>query len=464
MKRGECGHVTLFLSLLLISFLLILSVCLEGIYVRMQMGSVMEQQLASGEYGQANYHKELLKQYHIFAVDGRYVSKMEADLAKNWKQNMAMAPVSLSLADCTYVTDHEGDVLRHQIREYMKYGESTKILQTIKNSLAGIEEEEETRSIQKQVDNISEQDEPQKESSEAEKVKDPRRSLKELLSHGILNLVIPENYKISEEKVLVVYGKPDQKADKKIDFYKKDSVVDYLSQQEKETAIGNLTTEGLSAEYALEVFQNAVNQKSDQGIQYEVEYLIAGKDNDEANLKSVVNRLLGIRFCLNYACLLSDSSKQAQAYGLAVSIGNVASAVPAVVEGIKMLIMAAWAYGESVIDLRGLLKGNKVPFVKNAENWQLSLKNLADLSAEEKTSKSGTSYEDYLKILLLLQSDKKEKYMRMMDLMEQRIQLCQPDFLLSECCFSYEMKVKVEIDSLFFRNTYSVENSRIYVY
>lgn len=195
-----------------------------------------------------------------------------------------------------------------------------------------------------------------------------------------------------------------------------------------------------------------------------MEYLIAGKATDTENLKSVVHRLMAIRFGLNYAYLLSDGGKQAQAYALAVQIGTIASAVPAVVEGIKMLIMAAWAYGEAVIDLRGLLKGNKIPLIKKEDNWQLSLHNLAKLSAETKSDQSGISYQDYLKILLLLQSDQKEKYMRMMDLMEQRIQIKQPDFVLQECYFSYQMTVESKIRSLFFKHTYTVKDTRNYVY
>ena len=84
MKNEECGQVTIFLSLLLISFLLILSVCLEGIYLHIQKGRIAQQQAAAGEYAQANYHKELLEQYHIFAIDGRYGAKMEASLKRNW--------------------------------------------------------------------------------------------------------------------------------------------------------------------------------------------------------------------------------------------------------------------------------------------------------------------------------------------------------------------------------------------
>lgn len=465
MRRGECGQVTIFLSLLLISFLLVLSVCLEGIYVRIQMGTQMQQHVAAGEYVQANYQKELLERYHIFAVDGRYASKIETSIKQNWQENTGMEPTSLTISEQVGVTQKEGDILRHQIREYMKYAETAKILETLKKELLGVKEEAETDSLKNQVDRITEEQEEGKPAENGEeKQSDPRKGLKKLLSHGILSLVLPEEKEISEQTVVILYGKMDASRDKKIDFFKKDSIADYLSDHKKKTASSNLATEGLATAYAAEVFQNAVDHKAEDGIQYEMEYIVAGKDNDKENLKSAINRLMLIRFALNYAYLLSDSGRQAQAYALALQIGSIASAVPAVIEGIKMLLMAAWAYGESIIDLRSLLKGNKIPLVKNSGNWQLELSQLASLSAKEKQNQSGISYEDYLKILLLLQTDKKEKYMRMMDLMEQRIKISQPDFKLSECFFSYRMTVGSKVHSLFFNRTYSVENTRNYVY
>jgi hypothetical protein len=195
-----------------------------------------------------------------------------------------------------------------------------------------------------------------------------------------------------------------------------------------------------------------------------MEYLIAGKNSDQANLKSVIYRLLAIRFALNYSYLLSSSQKQAQAYALATGIASVGAAVPGVVEGVKLLLLAAWAYGESIIDLRGLLKGNRVALVKEDSNWQLALTNLGTLTAAQKQSETGISYGDYLKILLLLQTDATEKYKRMMDMIEERIQEKQTDFQLSDCIFSYQMNVTTNVDSLFYGNTYEFKDSRIFAY
>ena len=184
MKNEECGQVTIFLSLLLISFLLILSVCLEGIYLHIQKGRIAQQQAAAGEYAQANYHKELLEQYHIFAIDGRYGAKMEASLKRNWTYHTGNAPSVLHISNAVAVTGSDGQVLRHQIREYMKYAESAKLLDQIKDSLSGVKEEAETDSIKNQVEHIKEEDSDQEVQVEEQPVQDPRKGLKKLLSEG----------------------------------------------------------------------------------------------------------------------------------------------------------------------------------------------------------------------------------------------------------------------------------------
>lgn len=467
MRQEECGQITVFLGLMLISFFLILSICVEGIYIQMKKADFTEQQMLSGEHVQANFHKELLEQFHLFAIDGRYYTKMETSIKKHWEQNFDIPLDILQLSAVTKITDDEA-IMKHQICEYMKYKQSIDLLKSLKKSFQGIEEDEKTESFKSKFE--TDLDEKESDSSvnlskeETNIIDDPRKGLKEILSGGVLKLVMPENKTISTQAVSIVYGKEDHKKEKKIDFFSRKSVADFLETSGKESARNQLTSEGLSVIYMGTFLRNATGQKAEKGIQYEMEYLIAGKGSDKENLKSVVNRLMIVRLGLNYAHLLSSTKKQAEAYALAVQIANLTSTVPGVVEGLKQLIMAAWAYGESIIDLRSLLKGNKIAFVKNEENWQLSLSSLARLSAKEKNIENGITYKDYLQLLLLMQSDKKEKYRRMMDVIEQRIQEKQTDFLLSECVFSYQMTAGLKVPLLFYDTSYELKEKRVYVY
>lgn len=466
MRKAECGQMTVFLSLLLISFLLILSVCVEGIYIQMKSADFAEQQMVSGEYAQANYHRELLEQFHLFAIDGRYYAKMESSLKRNWEQNMGIQPEILKVSNIIAITENEA-IIKHQIREYMKYKETTDILNSLKKSFQGVGDDTQTKDLKNKLETIEDETtQLKKDDLQNEKIdvkEDPRQGLSELLSGGILNLVM-SNREISTKTIPIVYGKENSKKDKTVDFFHKKSVAAFLEDMNKDFAINQIASEGLTVSYAGAVCRNATNKNVKEGMQYEMEYLIAGKNSDQKNLQYVVNRLLLLRFGLNYSHLLSSGKKQAEAYALATQIANITATVPGVVEGIKLLIMAAWAYGESVIDLRGLLKGNRIAVIKNEQNWQLSLSGLANLSAQEKQSENGITYQDYLQILLLLQSESKEKYKRMMDVIEQRIQEQQSDFLLSECVFSFQMTAGMKVPLLFYDTSYELKNERVYVY
>ena len=47
---------------------------------------------------------------------------------------------------------------------------------------------------------------------------------------------------------------------------------------------------------------------------------------------------------------------------------------------IKHALLLAWAYGESLTDVKTLLAGKKVPAVKSKESWNLTLDGLLELA------------------------------------------------------------------------------------
>lgn len=478
MREEECGQITVFLGLLFITFFFVLSVCVEGIYVHMQSAAAVEAQMTAGAVAKANYHKELLEQFHIFAMDSRYVKKMDVLLKKNWEQNAGQEAIAWKTGDRVAITQKEGELLKKQIKAYMKYAKAAEIATDLKKTLGGVQENAKTDSLKQRLEEQTEEkgetsskeenkedDKKKGEGTKGEvKKEDPRKGLKKLLSKGILSVVMPEGIEASDREIPIVYGKENTTKEKKINFFKKESVSDFIESEDTQSAISKITTEGLTCSYVEDVFHCALDHDIKSGVNYEQEYLIAGKSSDEENLKYVVNRILLIRFCLNYTYLFSDAEKEAEAYALAAGIANVTSAIPGVLEVAKLLIMAAWAYGESIVDLRALLKGEKISILKNAENWQLSLSGLATLSATAKPQENGIGYQDYLKALLLLQSDRNQKYMRMMDVMEKRIKDTQPDFILSEQIVSFRLAIQTNLSSLFFKQTYPREYEQIYEY
>ena len=197
--------------------------------------------------------------------------------------------------------------------------------------------------------------------------------------------------------------------------------------------------------------QEDSEQDSGKLLDYTLEYILYGKNSDKENINSSVMELALLREGMNMAYLITDSAKRKEAEVLAASLvgftGNVA-----VVKAAKYLIMGAWAFGESILELKRLYKGEKVELIKTKENWELSLKKLLDMDfSQEKSDKEaakGMTYEEYLRMLLLLKNPK-EKYYRTMAAMELRmIELGLSDFRMRNYIYAAEGKILYSISGL----------------
>lgn len=171
----------------------------------------------------------------------------------------------------------------------------------------------------------------------------------------------------------------------------------------------------LFRQYLQMYFPCYVDTAGDHALDYELEYIIAGKASDRENVRAIVNRLLAMRELSNLQYLQSDVEKQelilAAATGLAA-----ATLSPELIPVYKKGIMAAWAYIESVSDVRLLLDGQKVKMVKTQEQWHTDLTSLGQTSGTIKQDQ-GLSYQQYLQILMWATKDGTLSY-RAMDLIE----------------------------------------------
>ena len=74
--------------------------------------------------------------------------------------------------------------------------------------------------------------------------------------------------------------------------------------------------------------------------------------------------------------------------------------LPALEGIVSLALQAAWAFGESLMDVRQLLAGGKVPLVKTGATWMVSINQLAKLTELLKNGKSveqkGMTYHEYL--------------------------------------------------------------------
>ena len=111
-------------------------------------------------------------------------------------------------------------------------------------------------------------------------------------------------------------------------------------------------------------------------------------------------------------------------------------------------MLLCWAFAESVLDVRELFAGGKIPLVKTSADWQISLSNLSSLmeglDSMRKNNEHGLSYEDYLQVLILPVS-KEKKVMRAMDMIEDAIRKKgRANFYMDSCVVALEAFAEVK--------------------
>ena len=181
-------------------------------------------------------------------------------------------------------------------------------------------------------------------------------------------------------------------------------------------------------------------------LDYQVEYIVGGRGSDRENLKKTVNRILLLREAANAAYLYTDPEKRAQSGALAASLCT-ALLIPEGAFVVEKLLLLGWAYGESLLDVRQLMAGGKVPLVKTGAGWQLELSNIGQiftmLQEGQAKNTSGLDYNDYLQILLFASSGHSLAF-RCMDMIEQNIRLKpgKENFRIDSCMECLEMETR----------------------
>lgn len=168
----------------------------------------------------------------------------------------------------------------------------------------------------------------------------------------------------------------------------------------------SLVDKALFIDYLVTNYGYYGNPASD-GMKYELEYLLSGKNTDPQALASVVEQILLIREAANYATIMNNPSLEAQATAVATAIAAF-SGNPAIVSIVKYGIIAAWAYAEATLDLRLILSGGKVAAIKSLDQWTSDvwhLSSVTNVGFKARECKSGLGYKEYLMAFLALRSN-----------------------------------------------------------
>lgn len=220
--------------------------------------------------------------------------------------------------------------------------------------------------------------------------------------------------------------------------------------EEEESAVDKTTQKALFCAYITEHFGNFRNRKEGTVLDYEAEYILGGKDNDRDNLSSAVTKIVLLRSGANLISLMMDAAKKAEIKELALAV--TASIHPVVVKIAEVVITVVWALAEAILDMKALLDGKKIAILKKEGDWNLSIEGLQNFTGEETSENNdptGLGYEDYLKILLMLENRQQQTF-RTMDLIQANMAASEnPGFRVKDCITAVESTATFTANTVF---------------
>lgn len=428
------GGITVFLTSMLLLFVTLVSACVEAVRFY-AVGVEAECAVSMGlDSIFAEYHRGLLDRYDLFFIDSSYGAEQpsyhntEAHLwdyiaanlsaadvpAWNGKDFLDMHLEGVSIVQAALATDACGRDVKYQAVSYMRERVGIGLIEEVQrqmdtvrgNGLDVRDVEQEAAEVQAQIDGTPLPEQQLEDGSfVAASVDNPVDGVNGGRFRGILYLVA-EQEELSEQAI---------------------NTDNYVSYRTLNTGTGaacgdaafSVVDEVLFGEYLIEKCGDYRNPSANGALQYELEYILAGKSSDMENLRWVAGRLILLREAANVMYLYSDSTKVSEADVLAWGLAIV-SLEPSLQPLIKHSILLAWAYAESVLDVRRLFSGEHVPLLKSRETWRLSLEYMLDYVThlgDKDEAQDGLDYEDYLRLLLLLEHED-TKTMRFMDVIE----------------------------------------------
>lgn len=456
------GYITVFLSLSLALILSLVFTVIEGARIsaiRMKFECVADIGMNSVL---AEYHRELLEQYDLLFVDMAYgsarpdIGNTEAHLRNYMQKNfrpeekgswgmrdfLSMNMQSVEINRYSIASDDGGTVLKRQVTDYMADYPLGAVLEKIPLNVDmlqtyGLESRDidgERHRYEAQIDEIGlPVVEVEEDKFEEVPLDNPADAANATRGSGVLNLVFDNPSQVSAVRV---------------------NTGDYISHRSRLQGTG-LSREAaeVSGEPNELVFEAYLFEKcgyygqelEKSLLKYQVEYILAGQDTDWENLEQTAKKLLRWREAANVIYILSDTAKVAEAEAAALALAAV-TMLPALAEPVKYTILFAWAYVESLQDVKTLLSGGRVPLMKTAADWKTGLNCIKNVrgSLTEDGGGTGLNYKEYLQIMLFLQ-DKTTRTYRAMDIMEMDIRRTPGNarFRLDGCFDTYEAHMSV---------------------
>ena len=472
------GYITVFLTLSLTLILSLVFILIEGARisaVRMKFECVADISMNSIL---AEYHRELLEQYDLLFVDmsygGNYVDigNTEAHLKSYMQQNLrmekndtglgsvrdflAMDTGRVHIGQYSIASDEQGAVLKRQITDYMSDYPMGAVLEKLRLGVSDLERyglesrniEGERQSYEARIEEIGLPTQEVEEGVFEEiPLNNPADIANATRSSGVLNLVLDDPSQVSAVKVTLD------------DYISHRSYMRGTGMCEEAAAVSGEPNDLVFQAYLFEKCGFYGQEKDKSLLKYQMEYILSGQDTDWQNLEYIAKKLLRWREAANVLYILTDSAKIAEAEAMALALTAV-TLCPELAEPVKYTILFAWAYVESLQDVKTLLAGGRVPICKTAADWKTGIGSIENVrgSLAEDSGGRGLSYEEYLRIMLFLQNGSTRTF-RAMDIMEMDIRRTAGNarFRMDACFDTYVADLSVTSGF-----GYSYEMSRCY--
>lgn len=413
------GAITAFLAMIFVLMLSLVGALLESVSVQMTKNRNRADTILALESTFAEYDRQMLEEYDLFVRNACSESILQNRLEYYGADNLSHSILKREL-----LTDDGGATFREQAIRYMKHRFGLEDLpQSTKYDFYSETYLEEEELVYMDLEELLAQ-----EKNELPEENNPLNSVQRLKNTDLLTLLVASAEELSNRRI-EVEALPSQR-----DLHR-GNWGEHISEEK--------TDKVFLVSYLTEHFTNFSNAKESRPLLYEQEYLLSGCSADRENLEEACKRILSVRMVANYAYLLTDSIKQAEAEALALTMCSLLT-VPGIAEVVKHALLLGWAYGESIVDVRSLLKGKKVAAVKSADTWQLQLANLVKLGTDEEVVNEidvsgGLGYQTYVTGLLFMQN-KEVLSMRSLDLIESNLHI-----KADECMTKLEIKSKATL-------------------
>lgn len=301
------GEITAFLSLVFVLIVSLVGSMIQGASIQITRSMKRADTELALESVFAEYNKEMLEEYGLLVKLDGDETKLSRRLWFYGAKNMKHQIQKMQL-----LTDNAGEAFYVQAIGTM--GGDVAQIREISEESVEIEEEQNSRELGELL---------QKEEQELSTKNNPIETVNQLKKSSLLSFVLPNPEELSNRYVVL------------------EELPSHRNLKNGKGSFSILVKEGLTqnvlfATYLAEYFPDFTQSDKKNSLYYEAEYLLAGLESDQKNLEAVAKKILSVRMALNYAYLLTDHTKQAEAEAMALTLGSMLS-----IPGTNVLIKQA---------------------------------------------------------------------------------------------------------------------------